>query len=190
MVVAIAELGDVLMQMAKRDLVVLDENAAFQQTPESFNGVGVNFAVSVGEFVVDRSVRHETFDSHIALVLIRDKNCILAINVLPNEFSNALVSQFLLIHWHGDDSTAPFYDSDHRRFIGSASARQILFPATRWTVALARLAANIGFVHFDNALKQVALFKHGVANPHSHVPRGILIDFEIAGQLASGESLL
>src|SRR5258708_1915786 len=145
MVVAITELGNVLMQMAESDFVILAEDAAFQQAPKSFNGVGMNLAIGIREFMVDRAVWHEALDSDIALVLVRDENRIVAINVLPNEFRDALVSQFFLVDWHRNDSPASLYDPDHRGFVGATSAAQILFPATRWPIALARVSADVGF---------------------------------------------
>ncbi len=184
MVVAIAELGDVLMQMAESDFVVLPDDAALQQAPESFDGVGMNFAIGIGEFVIDRAVWHESFDSDIALVLVRDENRIVAVNVLANEFRDALMSQFCLINWFGNNATTAFYHAHYRNLLSSARAERPL------AITLTRLSADKGLVHFHDAPEQFSLLKHGVANPHSHVPCRTLVHFQIAGQLASGETFL
>ena len=55
---------------------------------------------------------------------------------------------------------------------------------------LARFTPDVALIHFHDALEEFALLKHCIANPHSHVPSGVLIHFQIAGKLAGRESLL
>jgi hypothetical protein len=86
------------------------------------------------------------------------------------------------------DSTATFDDAYNRSFVRSASTH--FLPAkfaerATGTVPLARLSADVGFVHFHDAFEQFALLKHRIANPHTHVPSRVFVHFQIAGELPS-----
>jgi len=181
MVVAIAELSDVLMQMAKGDFVVLADDAALQQSPESFDCVGVNLAIGIGEFMIDRAMRHEGFEPDVSLVFVSNENRVSAVDVFAYQFCEALMFQLGLVNWLSDDPPATFNHADYWHLFRGTRTHSPL------TITLARLPADKGFVHFHDTFEQFALLKHSVANPHPHVPRGILIHFQIAGQLASGK---
>lgn len=56
--VAIAKFGDVLMEMTEGNFVILADDATFQQSPESFDSVGVNLAVYVSDLMVDDFMPH------------------------------------------------------------------------------------------------------------------------------------
>lgn len=184
MVVAIAEFGDVLMQMAKGNFVVLANNAALQQSPESFDSIGVNFTVRIANLVIDYLMGHEVLDVEISAVFIGDQNGIIYSNVIPNHLGKTLSLQVVFVCDLRNDAAAPRKHSNHRRFIGPTSARVL---STCGLVPFPWFAADVALVHLNHAAQQLALFKHGVADSHSHVPRGVLVDFQIACQLASRE---
>ena len=49
---SIAKLSDVLVQMAKRNLMVLTDDAPLEQCPERFDGISVNVAINVAGLVI------------------------------------------------------------------------------------------------------------------------------------------
>jgi hypothetical protein len=186
---AIAEFGDVLMQMAKGNFVILPDDAALEQSPEGFNCVGVDFTVRIADLVIDGLMFHESADFDVARPFIRNQDGISARDVFAYQFRHALASKFGLVYWSGDDAATAFNHADYGDFLGSASTFQwwLEFAAL---VALARLTwPDIGFVHFHDALKQFALLEHGIADSHSHVPARVFVDLKITGELASGDAL-
>lgn len=94
---------------------------------------------------------------------------------------------------HLGDVPAAFQHANDRCFLGAASA--LVFAATLTAginVAFSRLAADIGFIHFDDAFKKLALFgfRHRGANLHAHSPSRVLVYFKIASELAGGNTFL
>lgn len=183
MVVAIAKLGDVLMQMAQGDLVVLADDTALQQPPESFNRVRVDFAIYVGNLMVDDRVKHKAVNSTVAAELVSDEDSIRDFDVLADELRQTLEIELRFVYGASNDFSATFNHSDYGNFRGSASTLVC-------ACSFARLSADVGLVHLHDAFEQLALLEHRIANPHSHVPSGILVDFQIAGQLSSRKSFL
>ena len=58
-------------------------------------------------------------------------------------------------------------------------------------VALTGLAADVGFVHFDNPMQKIGLLGRQPARILlHHVPCGLLIQVDIAGELVTGQALL
>jgi len=168
--------------------MVLADDAALQQSPERFNGVGVNFAVNVSNLVIDDLMLHEALDANIALELVGNENGIGKFNVVTDELGKILRRDFRLVHVLRNDVAATFNDADYGRPIRSTSTLPVR-KSSMGTVALAGLSAKIRFVHFADAAQKFALFKHGVANPHSHVPSRVFVHLEIAAKLASGNAL-
>ena len=91
----------------------------------------------------------------------------------------------------GRHLSAPLDRAYDRSLLGS--------PATRVATvrpgalgALARLPADIGFVHLDDAGEQVAVLglRHGLADLHRDPPRRVLVDLQIAGELECRQALL
>jgi hypothetical protein len=91
MVVAIAKFRDVLMQMANRNAMVLADKSALQQSPEGLDCVGVNLAIAISKLVIDRLMRHESPNPHVALILVCDENRVGYIYVVAKEFGQVAV---------------------------------------------------------------------------------------------------
>src|SRR5450759_2395121 len=182
-VVAVAKLGDVLMEMAKSDAMVLADDAAFQQAPKSLNAVRVDFAICVAHLMIDDGVRHEGLNSEITAVLIRDEHGIVNINRLAHEFGEALVIQLGLIDGLRHDLAAAFDHADNGNFGSAASA--LVRACT-----LARFAADIALVHFHDAAHKFRLFKHGIADTHPHRPCRVLVDLKVSGKLTGRQPFL
>ena len=182
MSVPIAEFNGVLMQVRKGHFVVLADDAALEQAPESLNGIRVDFSIGVADLMVDDCMRHERLDRDIPAIFIRDEHGIVHVNIAAHEFGKALGIQLILTNWTSNYPSAALQHADEWNLIGAASAL-VRFAAMR-AIALARLAADVALVHLDNAAHKLRLLEHGIANSHSHVPCGVLVDPYIAGELA------
>lgn len=187
MIVAIAKLGDVLVEMAQSHAMVLPEDAAFQQPPKGFDSVCVNFAVGIANLVIDDLMRHEVLDAEIPGVFIGDEYSVSNVHVVAHHLGKTHGFQFGFINGSRNDPSATFYHSDHGRFVGSAST---LVHPPAWGIAFSGFAADIALIHFHDALEQFALLEHRISDTHSHEPRGIPVHFQIAGQLPSGDAFL
>lgn len=119
--------------------------------------------------MVNHSMGHEAFDANVTAIFIRDENGVGYVNVLTHEPRKALGVQLGLLNRAGNDVSATLNHAHYRGF-GSATA-----PLVR-PCALAGLASDIAFIHFHDASEQITLVKHRIANPHPHVPAGILVD--------------
>ena len=58
--------------------------------------------------------------------------------------------------------------------------------------SFAWLAANVGFIHFHDAREQAAVIGlgHGLADLHAAPPRGVLVHFQVTGELKGGQPFL
>lgn len=187
MIVAIAKLRDVLMEMAQRDAVILSKDATLQQTPERFDGVGVNFAIGIADLVIDDLMRHEVLYAKIPAVFICDENGVSNVHIVAHHLGKTYRSQLGLVHGPRNDSSATLNHADHWRFVGSTST---LMLSSSGPIAFAGFAADVALVHFDDALEQLALLEHGITNTHSHEPCCVFVNFQIAPQLPSRDAFL
>ena len=150
MVVAIAELGDVLTKVTNGDFVVLANQPTLQEAPETFDRVGVDFALCVTDLMVNGVVWHERFDVVVPTIFVSHEHGVCDIDVFPDEFIEALGLELGLVYGLGDDTATTLHDADYGSLIGAASGLAVT--ATLGEVALTNLAwPDIGFVHFADA---------------------------------------
>jgi hypothetical protein len=173
--------------MAQCYAMVLADNSALQQSPKPFNRIGVNFTIHVMHLMVDGFVGHESLNVHVAHVLVCNECGSGYIDIVSNELVEALGFQLALFNWTGNNPATALNNPNNGNFRGTATARVVF--AIRPNAALARLPADIGFVHLTDALQQFALLEHRIANPHPHVPSGVLVDSQIAAKLPCRDAL-
>ena len=180
---SVAKLGDVLMKMAKCNAVVLAGDATLQQSPERFDGIGMNLPVYIGDLMVNHGMAHEAANLDVAAVLIRDEDGIGYVDVVAHKLGKALGIQLGLIDRTGNDVPATFQNPDHGslRSTTSALVRSATFTG---------LPTDVALVHLHDAPEKFALLKHGVSDSHAHKPSRVFVDLEIAGKLAGGDALL
>lgn len=171
------------MQMAKGNFVVLAHDAALQQSPEAFNRVGVNFAIRIAHLMIDNEVGHELLDGNVAAEFVSDESRVRNLHVVAHKLGETLGVQLRLINMASNDPTPALNDADDWSLGRAASALV-------WAATFARFATDVAFVHFHDALEQLALLKHGVPNPHSYEPSRTLVDFQIAPKLSCRDALL
>src|ERR1035441_6528246 len=143
----------------------------------------MNLAIGIAELMVNHGMGHKRLDADIALVFVGNQYGVRNIHVIANELGEALGVEFGLINGAGYNFAATFDDAHNWNFRGTTSA--LVSAALRpRSIALARLAANVALIHFDDAAHKFRLFKHGVADTHPHGPTRTLVDLNVAGNLA------
>lgn len=182
MSVPIAEFNGVLMQVLEGHFVILADDAPLEQAPESLDGIRVDFPIGVADLMIDDGMRHECLDRDIPAILIRDEHSVVHVYVVAHKLGKTLGVQLVLTNRASNYPSAAFQHADEWNLIRAASA--LVGRAAMWAIAFARFAANVALVHLDNAAHKLRLLEHGVANPHPHVPCGVLVDTDIAGELA------
>lgn len=180
--VPIAKFNGVLMQVWKGYFVVLADDAPFEQTPESLDGIRVDLPIGVADLMVNDRVGHECLDRDIPAIFIRDEHGVAHINIAAHELGKALRVQLVLANRASNYPSAAFQHADEWNLIRAAST--LVGRPAMWAIAFARFASNVALVHLDNAVHKLRLLEHGVANPHPHVPCGVLVDSDIASELA------
>jgi len=135
------------------DTVELAEHAALQQSPEAFDGVGVNVPVHVPISVLDDGMRQHLGHAEITLVFIGDQAGPGRIDALPHEGPHVAALHLLLGRRFGRYLATALDRTDHGSLVGAPAAfvRPVIVPS----ITLARLAANIGFVRMSHPKKNV-----------------------------------
>ena len=166
-------------------VVMLSKNRSLYEAPEALNRVCVNQSLCVGNRMIDCEVRHPFVHPVVAAVFVRYQQGVISLYETAQERLQRLASN--LVGRLGYYLAAPCQRSQHRLFLGAAPALGRNFGVL---VVLARLAADVGFVGFDNAIKEHAVIDHRLANLHSHPVGRRLGDVQVTGQLATGYAFL
>lgn len=131
--------------------------------------------------MIDDEVGHELLDRYIASELVGNESGFGNLHVIAHELSEALGIQLSLVHMLCNDLAATLNDAYYWSLRGSAAA---LVRAS----TLAWFSADIALVHFHDARQKFALLKHGVTNPHSHVPSRVFVHFQITRKLTGRDA--
>ena len=163
----------------------------FQQAPEALDGVRMDAVFTVRSLVVDDCVRHVLPDCVIRLVFVGNQHAFVGPYRVLDEVQDTLAGQ--VIGNLRSYVAITFDRADNRRFIGAASTLRgvaaLLIVVS--LVGLAGLAAHVCFVRFDDPGQHRGLIRrHSRPDTLLHVPRGRLIQFQIAGQLVTGQAFL
>ena len=159
-----------------------------EQAPKALNCVRMHRPVRIGLAVVDNRVLDVALDGAIGAELVGDQYGAERGYCGPDKGQYARPGE---VTGHLCDYLATaLHGANDRGFLRAAAARvgRIIIAA----VALARPAADVGFVCFDNALQEdAALFRgHLRADTGLHVPGGFLVEAQVPGQLVGRQGFL
>ncbi len=160
-------------------------NPAFQNRPEAFDGVGVDQAIDVRLAVVDRLMGQQSLHAVISTVFVREQQGLAQIDVAPHQSREVREAQPIgLPSLH---LAFAFHHANHWRFARATATGSVIIVLV---IALARRAADIGFIHFNYAGKQRTVILHGLTDAVSDRPRSLNGQFQIPRKLAAGDALL
>jgi hypothetical protein len=170
-VVAELKLRDVQRQVFLADLVIAADDAALNQRPKTLDCIGVNRADNVlARLVVNDAVIVAVVQAVVAGIVIRAEQT----DAIGNSFVDEFLDRFAVSV--GNDAgdyvaLAPYRTDDWRfEFIRSAPARAaFLVPMT-----VLVFAANVGFVHFDDAAELLHILDKRGADFVAHQPSGFV----------------
>ena len=193
-VVAELELGNVQRQVFGADLVVAAHDAALEQAPEAFDGVGVNRADDVfASGVIHDAMRELAVERIVAAILVGAEQADFVRHGSANEADQCFAVD---LADHASDHVAlAAHCADHRNLSDRATPASRTRTAGAATVALVpilRLAADEGFVNFHNAHQLIEIFvRHAATDAMAHAPRGLVrAETEQAEYLQGADSLL
>jgi len=191
-VVSVAKFVNIFLKVSAAYAMELAEHAALEQSPKTFNGVGVNVPIHIGKGVFDDFMGQKTTHARISLVFIGHQLGLRHIHLLSDEGAKIFAFQLILRHSLGRHLAVflAFNDPDNRSLGCSPSALRFVV-VTVVLLALAWFSADINFIHFNDSAQKVVLLllEHGLANLHGNPPSRVFVDFKIAGKLESGYAL-
>jgi hypothetical protein len=173
-------------------LVIRPDDAALEQRPESFNRVCMNdaahvFATAVADDFVRQRFRSRAEQSIAAMFIARNQFDPLLIDHLTDE---AIQRPSIGVLYHlADHLTFASNSADDGDFAsGPAPDWRGIFSA----VAIVRLAANVGFVHFHVAEQTLHIrIGHSSADTNAHIPsRAVITALDLPMDLQSADPLL
>ena len=135
--------------------------------------------------MIDGKVRNPFVHAVVAAELIGYQHAIISLYESPQERFQHLTRNLLGGLRH--DLAAPCQRADDGLFLGAAPT---LGRIVGVLVVLPRLAADVGFVGFYNAIQEHAVVYHCLANLHTHPVSCRLGDVQVAGKLATGDAFL
>ena len=183
-VVAEAKLVHIFLQVLPADAVKLPEHAALQQGPKPFYRVGVNIAIHIPFLVLDNGMGHHPGHAEIAFVFVRHQGGRLCVHPFPDKGPQVLTLHLVFLYGLRRDPAASLNGADNGGFPGAAPGFRLVVGVVV-VFALAGLAADMGFVHLNDAGQQLALLclGHGFTYLHGYPPGRVLVDFQISGKL-------
>ena len=155
-VVAETELVHVPLQVLPADTVELPEHAALQQSPEAFNGVGVDITVHIPFLVLDNGMGQHSGHAVVTFVFIRHQGGGLCVYPFLDEGPQVLTLHLVFLYGLRRDPAASLNGADNRGFPGAAPGFRLVVGVVV-VFALAGLATDIGFVHLNDAGQEFAL---------------------------------
>ena len=156
------------------------------------NAPGDCFVLEVGEPAPGRGLRPPASDAllenppAIDNWLRRGKQRCLSIDEAADEFRKALRLQIAGLGGHRDNAPATFDQTDDGGFLG-ATAALVAVRVIAPLIPFARLAADIGFIGFDDAMQQSILLRvigHRHANTMHQAPHCRAAHTDVARNLA------
>lgn len=195
-VVAIDNLFEVEREILRADVMELAHDRALEDSPHAFDGVCVRCAELTGEHiplgiadaVVDGAVRDDVVDAVIAGVFVRRKQRPFRVDNLDNQRPHVASAHLEFADRLGLEASAALDGSDNRNLLRRATARRVNIIVA--TVPFARLPAHIGFIHFHQAGKQLAIVHQRGPDTVHHRPNRRPPHFEIARGLHRAQALL
>jgi hypothetical protein len=185
-VMAELEFGKIQWQIFLAHVVVSPDNSALQQRPEAFDVIGMHFAAHVFvRLVIYGVVRESLMELLIASAFISRDQIDFLRNRQPYESAHRLHRR-VLNDLASDIALARDRTNDGN-LVDRAAPRLFLVP-----VAIAIQAADVGFIHFDNAhqLLELGVFHRG-AQAMAHVPsRLVCTASDLALNLERADALL
>lgn len=171
-------------EMLCADLVPCSHDAALQEREGRFDCVGMNVALNIDAVLVPDGLVFFGGDSgfghgeRIGSEFIRNDH----INILAHVLTDVLChgARLRIPSMEETQIAIALADSNNHflRFLSSVDALSDLLPA------------NVGFVHFDSAIKHRLLgFVHGSADAMAEVPRRLVADSKSPLDLIRGHSL-
>src|SRR5207253_5630472 len=154
------------VEMLLADLMIGADDRAFQKAPHALNGVGMHLPPYPFLLrVIDGQVlRVLVSDAFVCLPLVGDDLPCFVVGKLVDEAMQRQAS-YVRDHAHADITTT-LHSTGNDRFVGTVETT---------SESSALLAADEGFIHFDNALEQFRLhFRHGGSNPMAEIPRSLV----------------
>jgi hypothetical protein len=184
------ELINVERKILAAHLMERSHDPALDHGPEAFDGVGVDRAVDVFTgAVVYSPMRIQTIQATVATVFVGADQAHAIRNHFPNESANRV--HVGVVDHTRDDVALAFDSADDDCFSCAASAAEVAASARPFVLVL-RLAADVGFIHFDVADQLLELgVAEGHANLAAHEPRGLVgAEAHVAEDLQGAHALL
>ncbi len=164
-VIAELKLRDVQRHIFGAHFVKCANDAPFEDRPKALDCVGVDRADDILLFaVVNHCVGERCRQINVAGPRVRSQQAYFIGNSFPDKFGYARTID--AFQDAGDNVALALHGTDDWRFIGGNAA----LAASFIPVAVFVLAADIGFVHFDNAAELLFRFDQGRADFVAHTP--------------------
>jgi hypothetical protein len=166
------KLGEIQRQILLRDVMEAAHYAAFEQCPERFDVVRVNYPANILALTVTYRFVGQAglFQEPIARMFVRCDQLYLVANCLADESIQRRSIRVLDDLANHVSFPADSSDDSHLAGNFSASTGHALI-----AMAVAVLPANKGFVYFNNTHEFFELFiVHCSTNPCAHIPRGFV----------------
>ena len=148
--------ADVKMRVLAAVMVVLSVPRALQERPEVFDVVGVGGSLDESDAVVDVVVGHQVSHVFVAGEVVGHQNRSGHVALLLNVRHQVEARKRLLCKGLGFDAPFSLRQSHDGQFVCAASSffRGIVFP-----VGGSWFAAEVSFVHFDDAAEKAGLLE-------------------------------
>src|SRR3990167_974237 len=195
-VVAVDDFFEIERKVFRADVVELPEDGALQNRPHAFDGVGVDRAELAGEHIpfdvaprmIDRAVRDDVVERAVARIFVRRQDAVARVDHVHDEGLHIFGGHLGLVDGAGLHAATTFNHADYRSLLRAPPARRINVIVA--AVALARLSADIGFVHFDQTGEKLAVIDQRTPDTVHHRPHGRAAHLQIARRLHGAEALL
>lgn len=189
-VIAKLELSDVERQVLGTDLMERSHDPALHQRPEAFDGVGVDRTDHVFiAAMMDDAERVFLLERAVAAPFIRTQQA----DLVRDDFAHERAEGCSVgaVHDTGDDVSLALHGSGDDGFTRAAGSAHAATSARSFVLVLG-LAADEGFVHFNNAdeLAEVLILQ-GDSDLVAHQPRGFVgTEAHISLNLQGADTLL